>query len=122
VQVDLGELLDDQVETVGLVELLDLASNPKYSMISRARELKLAMYCCRFWATLLGRRELGEVEAAGVVEGLLSVWLRMGSWFLTAPPLRLSHLASTSAWSVQGRSRGAQDGERQDDLAVLSGL
>ena len=124
VQVDLGELLDDQVETVGLVELLDLASKPKYSMISRARELKLAMYCCRFGAMLLGspvslgksrRLVLWNALAGDAVEDGLGV-LDRAVLELLAPG---EHLG---LGGFEDAVEAAQNRERQDDLAVLGRL
>ncbi len=98
VQVDLGELLDHQVEAVGLVELLDLGLEAEVlDDLARARAEAgdVVLQVGRDVGGVVG--ELGEVEAAGVVEGLLGDVVEDRLEVLDWPPLRLSYLASTSA-------------------------
>ena len=124
VQVDLGELLDHQVEAVGLVELLDLGLEAEVLddlARPRAEAGDVLLQVGRDVVGVVG--ELGEVEAAGVVEGLAGG--------VVEDRLEVLHRAALEAF-VSGQHLGlgglkdaveaTQDGERQDHLAVLGRL
>ena len=124
VQVDLGELLDHQVEAVGLVKLLDLGLEAEVlddlaGTLAEAGDVVLQVG--GDVGGVVG--ELGKVEAAGVVKRLPGdvVEHRLDVGKLTALEALMPR-EHRGLGRLEHAVEAAEHSERQDHAAVLGGL